>query len=242
VIGIKTSSLTTLLTSLSRLGQFLRAALSHATGPLIALAALLGSARVVPILLSYWISSGSCPPMSALFRLVPSEIVAACMLIAVLVAEQCVRNGVGRLTAYIPAVLGAALVSGVVSMPLILLIHDPFFATASTHRHPDMASIALFVSADAFARGGLVAFIFANRQRWLVSVRQLREAELDRARVERNLAQSHLSAMEAVLQPAELISTLEALESLYERDRRRGDRKLAEFIDRLRSLTASIRV
>jgi len=44
------------------------------------------------------------------------------------------------------------------------------------------------------------------------------------------------------LQPAELISTLEALESLYERDRRRGDRKLAEFIDRLRSLTASIRV
>jgi hypothetical protein len=42
------------------------------------------------------------------------------------------------------------------------------------------------------------------------------------------------------MQPEALLSTLEALSSHYERDRSEADRRLAEFIDRLRSITASI--
>jgi hypothetical protein len=39
-----------------------------------------------------------------------------------------------------------------------------------------------------------------------------------------------------------LISSLEAVGSLYDRDRSGGDRQLAEVIDHLRSVTASIRI
>jgi hypothetical protein len=230
------------LGSLPTVWRFLRAALSHATGSLIAVAALLGSARVLPILLSYWIRGDSGPPLLALYRLVPSEIAAACMVIAILVAEQCVREGSPRLIAYVLAVAVAALVSGLISMPLILLIHDPRFPITSAHRHFDMLCIALFISTDALARGGLAAFVFANRERWLTSIRRLHEAEIERARIEKNLAESHLLALETRMRPAELISTLEALRSLYERDLCEADRRLSEFIDRLRAMTAGIRI
>jgi len=228
------------LTSLAQLWRFLRAALSHATASLIAIAALLGSVRVLAILLSSWIGGAGGPPLRGLYRLVPAEIAAACMLIAVLIAEQCVRNGLRRLTAYVPAVLVAALVAGISSTPLILFTHDPSFTITSAHRYSEMAAIALFFSADALARGGLAAFIFANRERWLHSVRCLRDAELARACLERNIAKSRLIATETVMQPEALLSTLEALSSHYERDRSEADRRLAEFIDRLRSITASI--
>jgi hypothetical protein len=230
------------LTVLPQLSRFFRAALSHATLPLIVLAALLGAVRVVPILLGYWIYGDMGPPFLALYRLVPSEIVAACMLIAVLAAEECVRNGVRRLTAYIPAVMAAALLSGLISAPLIVLLHDPRFPIMPAHRYSGTSGIALFIAADALARGGLAAFIFANRERWLMSVRHLREAELDRARIERQLAESELNAMESMLPLAALISSLEAVGSLYDRDRSGGDRQLAEVIDHLRSVTASIQI
>jgi hypothetical protein len=228
------------LASLAQLWRFLGAALSHATASLIAVAALLGSVRVLAILLSSWIGGAGGPPLRGLYRLVPAEIAAACMLIAVLVAEQCVRHGSRRLTAYVPAVLVAALAAGLISTPLILVMHDPNFTITSAHRYPEIAAIALFFSADALARGGLAAFIFANRESWLHSVRRLRDAELARARVERNIVKSRLIARETVMQPEALLSTLEALSSLYERDRSEADRRLAEFIDRLRSVTASI--
>jgi hypothetical protein len=229
-------------TCLRQLREFFRAALSHANGSLIALAALLGSVRVAPILLSYWVGRDSGPPSLALYRLVPAEIIAACMLVAVLAAEQCVRNGMRRLTAYIPAVTAAALLSGLISGPLIVFMHDPRFPVSPDHWYAGMAGIALFISADALARGGLVAFIFANRERWLTSVRHLREAELERAQIEQNLAESRLNAFESMLPLPSLIAGLEAVGSLYDRDRAHGDRQLAEFIDHLRSVTASIHI
>jgi hypothetical protein len=241
-MNIDNSSLAAQPTSLRRIGRFVRAALSHATGPLIAVAALLGSVRVMPILLSSWISGDSGQPLLALYRLVPSEIEAACMLVAVLLAEQGVRSGVRRLIAYAPAIVVASVWAGIISVPLIILMRDPTFPITSIHTLADMARIALFVAADALARGGLAAFIFSNRERWLISVRHLREAELQRARIEAELAKSHLAAMQATLQPAAIISKLEALDALYERDRCQGDYSLAEFIDLLRSLTASIHI
>ena len=235
-------SLAPQLTSWAAVRQFLRIALSQASGALIAASALLGSIRVVPILLSSWISGDEGPQLHALYRLIPSEIEAACMLIGVLIAEQCVRQGVRRLIAYVPAVIIAAMASGLIAMPLIVLEHDPEFAIDAAHRYSAMAGVALFIAADALARGGLAAFIFSNRERWLTSIRRLRAAELERACIERDLAQSRLVAMEVRLQPAVLLSTLETLGALYECDRAQGDRSLAEFIEHLRSLTASIHV
>jgi hypothetical protein len=133
-------------------------------------------------------------------------------------------------------------VSGLISAPLIAFLHDPRFPIEPAHVYSGLAGIALFISCDALARGGLAAFIFANRERWLMSVRHLHEAELDRARVERDLAESNLNAMESMLPLAALISSLEAVGSVYDRDQDNGDRQLAEFIDHLRSITAGIHI
>lgn len=221
--------------------RFIREALSHASGSLIAVALLLGSARTATIILSYWVRGGD-EPLRALYRGVPSEIAAGCVLVAVLIAEQCVRNGAGRLSAYVPAVVIAAGVSGLIAAPLILLMQAHGVPMMLAYRKFGFIGTALFYSADTLARGGLAAFIFSNRERLLASIRHLRTAELKRTEIERDLANAHLLAVQATIKPETLLSTLETLRTLYERDRAEADRRLAEFIEHLRSVTVAIRV
>jgi hypothetical protein len=220
--------------------RFTRIALSHATWPLISIAALLGSARVMAILMSGWIR-GDIEPVTILYRFVPSEITAACMLIAVLIAEQSVRNGSGRLTAYVPAVLIAAALAGLLSTPLILLMRDQGLPMVQTHRGVGAIGIALYYSTDALARGGLAAWIFAKREGFLGSLNRLRVAELESAHTERDLANARLAATEAMMQPEALIFALNAVRALYDQDRAAADDRLAGFIDHLRSVSMQSR-
>lgn len=228
------------LTLLKRLPRFLRAALRHATGSLIAVAALLGSARVATISLSAWIG-GDGEPLKTLYRLVPSEVTAGCMLIAVLLAEQCVRNGARRLNSYLLAVIVAAAVSALLATPLIFLMHDHGIPMIRQYRKSGPLGTALYYFADALARGGLAAFVFANREKLLRSVGQLRAAGLERARTERDLAHSNLMAVQATMEPEALLSTLETVRTLYEENSSEADNRLGVFIEHLRSVTVAIR-
>jgi hypothetical protein len=220
--------------------RFGRAALSHASASLIVVAALLGLARTAPVYLSPLVR-GSGYPVETLYRLIPSELLAACMLIAVLLAEQFVRRGVRRLTAYLPAVAVAAMISGLICAPLILFMSKHGIPMNIPYEKFGPLGTGLFYCADALARGGLAAFVYANRESLLASMRELRSAQLDRARAERDLVSSRLVAVEAMMKPEALVSALKALRTLYEEDSSAADLKLAAFIEQLRAITLAIR-
>jgi hypothetical protein len=222
------------------LGGFLRAAFAHATWQLVLIAALLGAVRVIIIMVGQLLY-GDSGPLEELHRLAPAEVTAACMLMAVLVAEQRVRNGASRFTAYVPAVTIAALVAGLIGALLIFVMSS--FDVPMVHQYQKFGLLAtvLYCSSDALARGGLAAFVYANREHFLTSIRQLRAAELQRAQTERDLASSRLLAVRAMIQPEALIATLKDVQSLYARDRAAADVKLADFIEHLRSVTLATR-
>lgn len=220
--------------------RFIRVALNHASGPLIVVAALLGSARAATILLSGWIR-GDVEPVTTLYRLVPSEITAACMLVAVLMAEQCARHGARRLTAYALAVVVAAILAGLASTPLVLFMHDRGVPMGRTYIELGTLGTVLYYSADALARGGLAACIFATRESFLGSLAQLRAAQLKRAHTERDLANARFFAMEAMMQPEALVSGLNAVRTLYDGDRAAADDRLAALIEKLRLVSVQIK-
>lgn len=225
---------------LRRTLRFVRAALGRASGPLILVAALLGSARAAAISLTNLIRGGGAP-LGTLYRLVPSEITAGCMLVAVLIAQQFVRNGARRFSAYVPAVIIAAALSGLIATPLLALMHELGVQTNMSYPRFGALGTALYYCTDALARGGLAAFIFANRESLLTSIRKLRAAELQRSRTERSLAKSHLMAVQATMEPEALLSTLEAVRALYEHSSPEADARLAAFIEHLRSVSVAIR-
>jgi hypothetical protein len=232
--------LSTAKTNYRALLSFLRGAVDHANGSLIFAAALLGSARAATLLLEGWIR-GDIQPLTALYRLVPSEITATCMVIAVLIAEQCVRNGARRLSAYLPAVIGAAALAGLVSTPLILLMRRHGVPMAQSHAEIGTLGTVLYYSTDSFARGGLAAWIFANRESFLGSLGKLQAAELARAQSERDLENARYLAKEAMMQPEALISALTAVRRLYEEDHFTADNRLAAFIEHLRTVSVQVR-
>ena len=188
------------------LGGFLRAAFTHATWQLVLIAALLGAVRAVIIMLGH-VLYGDGGPLEELYRLATAEVMVACMLVAVVVAEQCVRDGASRFTAYVPAVIIAALVAGLIGASLILVMSR--FDVPMVHQYQKFGFLGtvLFCSTDALARGGLAAFVYANRERFLTSVHQLRAAELQRTQTERDLASSRLLAVQAMIQPEALAAT-----------------------------------
>jgi hypothetical protein len=220
--------------------SFIRLAIDHASGSLIAVAALLGSARAATLLLGGWIR-GDIQPSETLYRLVPSEITAACMLVAVLIAEQCVRNGARRLNVYLPAVIVAAVLTGLVSTPLILLMHHHGVPMAQSHEELGTLGTVLYYSADALARGGLAAWIFANRESFQESLGKLHAAELERAQAERDLESARFLTKEAMMQPEALISALTAVRILYEEEHIAADDRLAALIEHLRSISVQVR-
>ena len=236
----KTELLPTAAPSLRKPLQFLRAALSHASGALIVVAALLGVARAAGVVLGPWVM-GDGEPVKTLYRLLSSELLAGCMLIGVLIAEQFVRNGARRLAAYAPTVAVAAVISGLICAPVILFMNRHGVPMNTPYERFGMFGTWLYFSADGLARGGLAAFVYANRSSLLASIRELRAAELDRARTARDLANSRLAAVEAIIQPEALISTLKTLRTLYEEDDSEADLKLAAFIEQLRTITLGIR-
>ena len=223
------------------IGGFLRAAFTHASWQLIVIAALLGSARAVVIMLSHMLW-GDGGPLDELYRLAPAEVTAACMLVAVLIAEQLVRDGASRFSAYVPAVIVAALAAGLIGAPLLLVMSSHGIEMVYQYQKFGFVVTALHCSSDALARGGLAAFVYANRERFLTSIRQLRAAELQRAQTERDLASSRLLAVQAMIRPEALIATLRHVQTLYENDRAAADAKLAEFIEHLRCVTLATRV
>ncbi len=226
----------------SAVWRFVREALSHATWKLAGIAALLVVMRWASIPLTKLLQSQPID-LDAWMRLPVTLMMATCILVAVLCAEQAVRAGVRRLFAYLVAVLLGAATAGLFSGVSDFLMAALGFYGGDAHylswRSVACAnSGALFITADTLVRGGLASFIYANYQRMLHAQRSLRAAEIERAEVERRVAEERLHALRARVDPDRLFEKLGQVQSLYELMPAQADRALNALIAELRAATA----
>jgi hypothetical protein len=87
--------------------------------------------------------------------------------------------------------------------------------------------------------GGLAAAAYLSRERHARMLAALRAAELGRETSRQRLAQAHLAAFQACIDPRFVIQSLTKLEQLYETDPQGADRLLEELIAFLRAALGS---
>jgi hypothetical protein len=101
------------------------------------------------------------------------------------------------------------------------------------HLFPDDPYNYIFVLRRSLLYWGLAAFAFYCAERSTLRSAALRDAELDRHRLESRMLEARLQVMQAQVEPHFLFNTLAHIKRLYETDAKRGRRMLDAFCDYL---------
>ena len=102
---------------------------------------------------------------------------------------------------------------------------------------PDLSAAELVLGKTVrwLVVGALAYAIYTYLRRSADAAAQAHETELQRAQIERQTAEARLQALRAQIEPHFLFNTLANLHRLYETDRWRGQRMLADFVAYLRA-------
>ena len=177
---------------------------------------------------------------------------AACLFMVAIVIVECLGDDVKPPSgpAYLAGWLVAAIVSGTMAWTFPYGWDEPV--------RPDRAGVAKGVysaSKQADARGlslfepglpiivhgalGTLLYVWLrNSQR---AAEALSRAEIDRTEAQRKLISSRIEAVEAEVDPSFIFTTLETVESTYDRDRAAADAMLDELIAFLRAAIPKVR-
>ena len=137
-----------------------------------------------------------------------------------------------------------AVLLGAVAGAFVLTLHvefvDPISMTALGYAI-EWKNIFLYGLWEFIFWGSVGAVLHATNLRQKRIAVALRVGELDRLRSERRLAEAQLDALHAQIEPEFVLSTLGAVERLYERDPAAADRVLDALIRFLREATPLLR-
>jgi hypothetical protein len=158
---------------------------------------------------------------------------------AIGVLERGSRSHPPSTQGYASAVLLGA-VAGAVVMTLYVEFVDPISMTALGYAI-EWQNIFLYALWQFIFWGSVGAVLHASNLRQKRSAVALRVGELERLRSERRLAEAQLDALHAQIEPEFVLSTLGAVERLYERDPAAADRVLDALIRFLREATPLLR-
>jgi hypothetical protein len=160
--------------------------------------------------------------------------------IAFWAVERRATGGSLSATAYVTAVTAGAVVGA-----CVMALHGKFFDPAITRTAvgfdmelPDRFLYGLWQLAFWGSAG---AALHASDLRHKRSTATLRQVELARLRSERRLAELHLAALHAQVEPEFVLTTLDTVEQLYLRDVAAADRLLDALIQFLREATPLLR-
>ncbi len=127
-----------------------------------------------------------------------------------------------------------------IAIPLAALLFDlatiPITVSATSEKHAISGASAYIWSAiQALLMSVIVAIVYSSVMRSRRAQAAFDAAALQRAATARRVTEARLSALQAHVDPAFLFSTLELVETLYERDPDAAERALSELIDFLRT-------
>lgn len=178
---------------------------------------------------------------------ISDQIKAACLLVAIVMADRAVDEGARRRRAYVIAGLVGCLVGVAVGAVFdwgwrTFILPDRWPETRPWNR-----GTAALVYAPVFALmnwlliGGAGVFFYADRRAARKTAARLQAAELDRIRRSKLALESRLQAMQARVEPQFLFNTLTQVEKLYDADPGRARRMLDDLIVYLRAALPLIR-
>jgi hypothetical protein len=186
-------------------------------------------------------------PWLLLGPLISKEIVAFCVMAAIVMADRLVDQGAPRRRTYALAATVACLVGALASTPVewawhryVLLDRWP----AEWHWLRGSAFwffSPFFMFTQWLPAAGAAVFLYADRRAARRTANLLHAAELDRIRRSRIALESRLQAMQARVEPQFLFNTLAQVGRLYEVDPAIAARMLDELIAYLRAAMPHMR-
>ena len=181
-------------------------------------------------------------PASIVGHVVSEQILALCLLAAIVVADRAVDAGWPRRKTYVVAALAGCLFGVALTEPMLwawraAMLPDQWGGpkrawlqgTAALFYHP------IFVLTHWLLIGGMAVFLYAGHRAARQTAARLHAAELDRTRSSRLALESRLQALQARIEPQFLFNTLAQVERLYETDTALGARMLDDLIAYLRA-------
>jgi hypothetical protein len=219
-------------------GRFVRDAFGRCSWALVAAAVLVGVVRLFPLLYgALLLHDGRAPDVP--FRSIEVAIAVACILGAVLLAEQGGRASVPRVPAYVLALALASICTAFLTGTVweSMCGHGFVCDDDSTARYR-----FTFIALGTFFYGCLAGYLYANREQMLRSMRDVGDAQLERAQAERALAQTRLQRLQAQVDPDLLLDELRRVYRLYEERPAEAAATLDALIEQLRSATRKVSV
>jgi hypothetical protein len=217
-------------------GRFALDVLRELTWRRLLLAQLLALALEVIATRVFLLSQG---PASYLWsRGVIEETVALSILVTTLAAEQAVARGARQFPAYAWAIVTASIFAAGAQflirrgLGLYTIVDQP--GVQDGVRLTQMVVVAC----DTLTYGVLFILVYLDIGRREQLMRRVRAAELERARSERMVASSQLTARRAGVDAADLLATLAGLEKSFAADAPDADGRLDDLIAALRSKLA----
>ncbi len=170
-------------------------------------------------------------------RLIISEIVAWSILLAALIGDQAVARGMTPLLAYALSLVSMAVIGSLAQFELRSWL-QVFKGAGDPSDVEDQIATGVYVACDILSYGALFVLIYLDHRRRLRLMRRVAIAEFERARYQQQAVDSRFAALQAEVDPIEVIRRLEALQQMYARDSTRAEQMLDEFTADMRAKVA----
>lgn len=186
-------------------------------------------------------------PLFILRDAIWDQVVAFCLVLAVVVADRAVDEGARPRTAYAVATLASFVLAYLLRQPVILAFDSlvGHLGTPADQELPDAVKRhvfwALFILPQGLVMNASAVFLYADRRAARKTATRLRSAELDRTRSSRLAFESRLQAMQARIEPQFLFNTLAQVERLHEDDPAQAGNMLDALISYLRAAMPMMR-
>lgn len=122
---------------------------------------------------------------------------------------------------------------------LYWLVSQPLIGISTIQPGPrgfePLASFAFRHGTLALVVCGLATAVYVCRSRANRRLESLRAMQRERAQVERDIAEARLAALQARIEPTDVLARLEQIEQLYEHDPTAADLMLEQFVKALRA-------
>ena len=186
-------------------------------------------------------------PLFILRDAIWDQVVAFCLVLAVVVADRAVDEGARPRSAYAVATLASFVLAYLLRQPVILAFDSlvGHLGTPADQELPDAVKRhvfwALFILPQGLVMNASAVFLYADRRAARKTATRLRSAELDRTRSSRLAFESRLQAMQARIEPQFLFNTLAQVERLHEDDPAQAGNMLDALISYLRAAMPMMR-
>ncbi len=179
-------------------------------------------------------------PQNDADRATSNLLMAYCVMLATLVADEAVDRGAKRLRAYGWAVITGSAVAA--TAQLLVQRWLPWGGDADaagnllTHI-PQAASVFL----EYLLWAAIIVMVYANRRTALLASARMNAAQVQRAELQRRVLESQLQALQARVEPQFLFGTLLQMRELYDIDPAQGAQMADDLIVYLRAALPQMR-